>query len=286
MNKILTLIITSIFLIGIASALVIESVDVSPGTVEPGKSFSINVDLENNENIDLENIEVSLDLTNLPIIQESSSEITLDIDEDDKESADFDLQVLDNAQSGVYTIPITINYVDEDNKTTIKKTTAAIRVNALPIIEVSREDGLLIKGQESTLTLKIINKGLGDAKFSEVSITPVNMILNSQAKIYIGDIDSNDFANEDFKIIINSNAPNTISLPVNIVYKDALNKEYSQDSTLSLRVYSLDEAYSLGLLQKNNTSLYIGAAIAIIILFFIYRAIRKRMRKRKLERGE
>lgn len=286
MNKTLALIITSIFLLGIASALVIDSVDVSPGTVEPGKSFSVNVDLENNENIDLEDVEVSLDLANLPLIQDGSTDITLDIDEDDTESADFDLQVLDNAQSGVYTIPITIKYIDEDNKTTTKKTTAAIRVNALPIIEVSREDSLLIKGQESTLTLKIINKGIGDAKFSEVSITPVNMILNSQAKIYIGDIDSNDFANEDFKIIINSNAPNTISLPVNIIYKDALNKEYNQDFILSLRAYSLEEAYSLGLLQKNNTALYVGIVIALIVLFFIYRAIRKRMRRKKLAKGE
>lgn len=282
MKKILTLIITSIILLNLASALNIESVDVSPGTVEPGKSFSLSVSLDNNENKDLTDINVKIDLKDLPF--SGTNELTIDIDEDDNEDADFDLEALDNAKSGVYTIPITINYINDEDKATTKTSSGVVKVSSVPIIEVVREDGLLLKGQKNTLTIRIINKGLADIKFSEIEINPSGIDLLSQKKVYLGDIDSDDFDSAEFQIYIKESSPNNIILPVNVIYKDVLNKEYSQDFTLSLRAYSTDEAYSLGLLTRSyTTQIVIGVAV-LIVLWFIYRRIRKRLRKRKLER--
>lgn len=279
---ILTLIITSIILTNLASALIIDSVDISPSQVEPGKSVSLSVNLENNENKDLKDINVKIDLKDLPF--SGTNELTIDIDEDDSEEAEFDLDVLDNAQSGVYTIPVKIDYVDDEDKAVTKTSSGVVKVSSVPKIDVVREDGLLLKGQKNILTIKIINKGLADIKFTEIELTPSGIDLLSQKKVYLGDIDSDDFDSAEFEVFIKENSPNNIVLPVNVVYRDVLNKEYQESFNIELRVYSRDDAYSLGLLTRSYTTQIIAGVAILVILWFVYRRIRKRMRKKKAER--
>lgn len=281
-KKILTLLITSIILINLASALIIESVDINPSQVEPGKSVSVSVSLENNENKDLTDINVKIDLKDLPF--SGTNELTLDIDEDDSEEAEFNLEVLDNAKSGVYTIPIQVNYINDESKATTKTSSGVVKVSSIPKIDVVREDGLLLKGQKNILTLKIINKGLADIKFSEIEVIPSGIDILSQKKVYLGDIDSDDFDTAEFQVFIKENSPNNIILPVNVVYKDVLNKEYRESFNVELRVYSREDAYSLGLLTRSYTNQIVIGVIVLLVLWFIYRRIRKRLRKRRAER--
>jgi hypothetical protein len=157
----------------------------------------------------------------------------------------------------------------------------SVTINAEPELKLSLEDSTLIKGRENTFSIRITNFGLADVKFVYISIGQASGInLLSEKEKYLGDIDSNDFDSVDYKIYVNSDAPNTVTLPVNLEYRDATNKKFSENRILNLNFYSLEEAQKLGLVKKTNFGIY-ALILILVIGYIIYRIIRKRRKKKK-----
>jgi len=274
MNKTTKITIAVIFLgfylismIGVTSALIINSVSMNPNEIAPGETAKINIEIENDWNEDVNDVSVVLDLKDVPFAPyDSSSEDSFDEIRDGKSKiAEFKIIALNDAKSGIYKIPLEINFYDENNNKSTKKSLISLVVNSKPVIGVDVKDGLLLKGKENNLEIKIINKGLSDVKFLEIETEEGNYYtLLSGKNIYIGDIDSDDFDSADFKIYFKENTPDTITLPVSITYKDSVNKKYTENFNLQVDVYTKKKAIEL-----------------VIILWFIYRKIKKR---RKLKR--
>ncbi len=281
-NKTITLtIIAAIILLGIislASALRIDSVDMSPDTIAPGETSTIDIVIKNNGENEIDDFTISLDFTNLPLAPyNSGSDFSIDIiDADKSKTTEFRVIALNTAKSGIYKIPVNMAYT-EDGVAKTKQSVISLMVNSEPIIEVTAEDGLLLKGKENKVSIKVINKGLADVKFLEVETgTSTSYTLTSQKKVYIGDVDSNDFQTADFSLFFKDNAPTTVNLPVTVYYKDITNKEYTQDVVIPLKVYSQQQAQSLGLVAKSNVGYYVIGVILIIVLYIVYRLIRRR----------
>jgi hypothetical protein len=269
----------------LASALTITSVTSSPHDIQPGEKFSLDLKVENNLNQDIENVVVSLDLSKTIFAPyQSSNEVRIEgISQDDDEKASFDLIASSDAVSGTYTIPVKITY-DLDNGTAVtpEEFIVSATISANPNIGVSSENNILIKGTSGKLTIKIINSGLGGSKFLSISVQQVSGIkITSPNNVYIGNIDSNDFDTADFNIFIDSNAPSSMSVPVKITYLDASNNQVKEDKTISINTYTQKEAISLGLITKNNTFLIIISVVAILVIFLIYKRIRKRNRTKR-----
>ena len=280
--------VVQLILINLASALTIKSVDVSSERVVPGGQVEISLSLENNNNFDVTNVEATFNLSSVPFKLVDSSGAFLDkIREYASKSLDFTLQALENAKTGIYNLPITVSYNDDSNRTLTRSTLATLTVNSQPLVSVEREDSTILKGRNSEFSFKVINKGLADVKFLEISVdTNSGYSLLSPNSFYIGDVDSNDFQTAQFKVFVNTNAPNVISVPVTISYKDLLNNQHSQTLNVEVRVYSLKEAQTLGLVKKSNAGTYISIIIFLIVVYIIYRIIRGIIRKRKQRREE
>jgi len=273
-----------IMLIGLALALVINSVSMTPESIAPGETSTISLSIKNNGDIDLTDVSVSLDFANLPLAPyNSGSEYTIsELNSDKTKEVNFDIIASNDAKSGIYKIPVKIEYIEDEQQKT-RTSLISMMINSKPIIEVNYDDGLILKGQKNKITLKIINKGLGDVRFLEIeagSSTYYSMI--SQNKIYIGDVDSNDFQTAEFNVFLNEKTPASINLPVSVKYKDITNKEYEEDYNLKLKAYTIQQAQNLGLIPKNNTIYIIILIIVLIVAFFVYRAIRKRKRQENL----
>ena len=119
---------------------------------------------------------------------------------------------------------------------------------------------------------------MSDAKFVELEINKGKYNLLSEKKYYIGDIDSNDFESIKIETFFEKDSPNNINLPVSIIYKDELNKEYQDSFDLNLRVYSESEAIKLGLLENSNTVLYVFGILLTGVIYFIYRRLKKKVK--------
>ncbi len=272
-----------ISLLSLASALTISSVSTSPSEIEPGESADVVIKIENDANNDIEDVSVSLDLTEVPFAPfDSSSEQSFnEILEDRSKEAEFEIVALSDASSGIYKIPVKITYT-EDTQLKTKSSLISMTVSSEPILGASVEDGLVLKGQENEITIKIVNKGLSDVKFLEVKLGSSSYYsLLSQGNVYVGNIDSDDFDTVNFKLFFRENAPSSINLLATIIYKDALNNKYEEDFSLDLRVYTREKAVELGLIKQSNTAYYVLGAIVLIIIWIIYRKIKKRRKMKK-----
>lgn len=270
-----------ISMISLASALVITSVSTSPDSIAPGETADLSLSIKNNGENDLTDLSVSLDFTNLPFAPyNSGSDYNTDeLISDKTKQISFKIIALNDAKSGIYKIPVNIKYTENDVAKT-KQSLISLMINSEPIIDVEFEDGLLLKAQNNKVTLKVINKGLADVKFLDISIdSSTSYDIVSQKNVYIGDVDSNDFQTADFSIFFKDNALSAISIPVTVVYKDITNKQYTKSFDVQMKVYNQQQAQELGLQAKSNSMYYVAIVVTLILIFILYRVIRNRRRK-------
>jgi hypothetical protein len=286
------ILLTVIFIaqIYLASALTISSVSSNPNEVQPGEKFSLDLKIENNLEDDVENVIVSLILNDkinpVPFAPyQSSSEYVIDeINNGDDEKASFDLIAFADAISGTYTIPVQVSYkLNNGTQGPLESLgVVSIIINAKPKIDVSSGGNVLIRGINGKISIKVINLGLGDAKFLSISLKQISgMQITNSDKVYIGNIDSNDFDTADFNVFVNADAPSSVNLPVELTYIDSRNNEITENKIISIKTYTAKEATELGLISGNNTFLIIVSLVGFLVLFLIYRRIRKRNKSKR-----
>jgi hypothetical protein len=298
-NKIISAIILALILVSLASfasALSITNVD-TPDQIKPGEAGDVRITLENDGNNDIKDASVQLIFSaqinpqtgivispELPFSADSTTRSYDEIKEDKSKTFDFNIRALSNAKSGIYKIPMLITYT-EDVTGAVPKTISSIismTVNSVPILDLQKEASLLIKGQESSVTFQLVNKGLSDVSFLEVQLdNSAGYSVTSPNKIYIGTLASDDTDTAQFTVYFNPTSPNNINFPVNLVYSDVTNKQYTKQFNIDARVYSQQEAIQLGLITKSNTVTYVGLIIAVIVIYIIYRRIKKWLKNRK-----
>jgi len=272
------------------AAVSITDVSSNPSEVEPGETIKISIDIENNFEYDIINLNIKLDLSGAEVPfapHQSSSEKFLDeLKDGDEEDFKFELITLPETHTGIYKIPVEITYEYEgDNNTIIqgqKSELISVTVNAEPELKVSLDDSVvLIKGKENVFTLKIINSGLSDVKFLYVTVNDViGLKFLSEKEQYIGDIDSDDFDNAEYNVVINADAPNSITLPLTLTFMDATNKEFTEVANLVLKTYDLKEAREFGLVDKPKVVPYV-VIFVLVVGYIVYRILKKRRLKKR-----
>ncbi len=251
----------------------VESFTANPQQVSPGGDVVIELILENAGDEDIENIVVSLDLSDIPFAPVgSSTEAALDeIHDHRRERILFTLKALPDAVPATYKIPVAVSYSGISRISFI-----SLDVMARPQLEVLVGDSdNLIAGEKSKVVLKFVNTGLGDIRFLTVRIpeSPLYSVVSPSA-VYIGDVDTADFETEEFMIV--SRAADPI-VAVEFEYRDSANRQYSESKLVRLPVYSPEEAAALGLGEPRNTVWPIVITASILVLAFLtYKKVKKR----------
>ncbi|MBU0467074.1 MAG: hypothetical protein KJ718_04195 [Nanoarchaeota archaeon] len=281
MKKTTPILLLLLFSLSLTSAVILNSVDVSP--LAPGQEGTIRIEVENILSDDAEEVSLILNFQNLPFIPIGTSEQSIDkIEEDDEEDFVFRIKASTNIEPGDYEIPYTISYaINSDERT--RSGTIGVKVVANPDLVFAVSTDNPVQNRQGGITLKIINKGFFDARFVSVRILPEDFTLLSDNEEYIGEVESDDFETASFDVIfkkLNSN------LKTIVEYRDFNNEKVIETINLPFRVYSEEKAIELGLIQKSNTTTYIITAIVIIILIIIWRSWRKRRRAKKSRRRE
>jgi len=283
-NAIITIlgILLFVITINLISAVSITDVSSSPEEVAPGEIVEVSIEIENVFDYDVENLNVKLELIESAFApyQSSSEKFVEELNDGHDETFKFKLITLPETPTGIYTIPVEINYEYEEGNSSEKDELISIIVNSPPELKISLEEpAFLIKGVENSFSIRIINSGLSDVKFVYLIVNNVNGIkFLSEKEQYIGDINSDDFDSVEYQAYVEGDASGTLTLPVILRFKDATNKEFTETKTLILKTYSLKEAQDLGLVKKPNYTIYI--VIGVLVLGYIFYRIRK---KKKLK---
>ena len=250
----------------------IQSFSADPEKVSPGNQVELSVTLENVGNDDINDVLVSLDLSQVPFapLRSSSEKIIDRIRDDDEETVRFYLVVLPDASPQIYKIPIKISYND-----TIKTSLISLEVTAIAKLDLILEESELVKvNDKGTVTLKFVNSGLTQIKFLKVTLQDgLSYEILSPKSLYIGEVDIDDFETEEFLIISKIKNPR---LAINLEYTDSNNNEFKETKYLDLNVYSLEEAKQLGLIKTNFTGIWITFIMLVVLVIILYRIFRRK----------
>mgnify|MGYP001573502163 FL=1 len=276
LNSFIPIFIIIILFSSTISSLSLEVIDY-PNLI-PGEEGKIRVELKNLLNEKVENVNLNLDFKDLPFIPLGSSEQSIDeINDDDEEVFIFTIKASTDSIPGDYEIPYKISYtLDNDEKTNVG--TIGIKIVSQPDLFFSISADNPIINKKGKLSLKIINKGLYDARFVSIKALPVGLTILSDQDVYIGTVDSDDFETATFDVIFTKKNPR---LDVLVEYKNFDNDLVTKTIFLPVEVYSSDQAIKLGLLKKSYISLYILIAVSLIILLILWRILKKRRRLSK-----
>jgi len=270
-----------IFLYSLSFASAI-TVDANYITIYPGEQGKVNLKIDNTENFDIEHISAAFILDNLPFNSIGSSEKSVDdINEDDDDITIFTIKASTDIKPGDYQIPYVIKYVSADDTSTKlqKQGTFGIRVSSKTDLDFSAQvTNNAIAGQQGKVSLEIINKGLGEIKAVSVEIVPQGFELLSTDKVFIGTINGDDTDSASFDVIYTSTNP---TLNAKVTYKDFDNKNQIQNLNIPFKVYTQDEALKLGIIKKSKTGLYAIIIIALLIIWLVWRRIRKKRKNNK-----
>ena len=255
------------------TTLEITTVDVTPSSVEPGSEGEIRLDLSNHASYGLRDIHVLFNLENVPFAPRAGTEEILisQLEDEGSPSVNFDFTVLPTAIPGIYKIPVHMTYFDEFGKDYTKLNTVAVEVNAVPRLELFAE-GNVQKGNTGDITLRIINQGLTPVQFLTVNLNHP-AVVSAQA-LYIGDLQADDFQTEELSIFAEEDL---LVIPVTLEFRDATNKNYIQERSLTVPVLTQEQVDKLG---TSSSGIWLYIIIAVVLLVAGYKGW-KYMRKKK-----
>jgi hypothetical protein len=260
--------------LNLTSAMIVKSVDAS--NFQPGSEQSITVRIENTLNSDATDVSLTFDLTKVPFSITHVDDNPNEIDKEDTEKFDFKIKATSDAKTGDYSIPYTISY--NSNKTA--EGTFVLTVEAEPQLVYSVNIETPVVGSKTKATLKIVNKGLGDAKFVTVTVLPSKYTILSDDNAYIGTISSDDSQTENFDLIFNQQNP---TLAIQVEYRKFNNELITETINLPVTVYTPEQALKLNIISKNNTSTYVVLSVLGFIAWMIVRKVRKKKRLNKAQ---
>jgi hypothetical protein len=250
-------------------------------TIYSGEQGTVEIEIENRMEEDIEAVSVSIVLDNLPFTSVGSNEKSInEIEDDDEEKVKFIIKASTDISPGDYNIPYFIRYKKYGgNETSEKSGTFGLRVSSRTELDFSVETQNPVIGKKGKISLEIINKGFGEIKSSSVQIFPSGYELISKDKIFIGTIESEDSDLVTFDVIFKTANP---ALSATFIYKDFDNNDQINVINIPLTIYTKEKALELGLIDKPNYIPYI-VVISLIIVWIVWRVIKK-LRKNKKNR--
>ncbi|MFA5176010.1 MAG: hypothetical protein WC413_01995 [Candidatus Nanoarchaeia archaeon] len=266
-----------VFVKAIETTLVVDKVEQEQ--FSSGNTGKLTLHLKNEASFSLKDVVISLSLTGIPFApSESIAQKSVDtITSFGSEDIVFDLITMPEAEAGIYKIPIVITYYDEFGKMYNESNFITIIVSATPYLDISTEKNELIQNTKSTITIKLVNRGLTKLKFLNINLLDSNDFKTLSTKtIYIGDLNIDDYDTIKFDLIPAKSG--NMKIPLLISYKDSNNKDYTQVINYDASVYSVKEAKQAGLISGSLFG-YIIPIIVILAGIFIYRKYRKGKKK-------
>lgn len=272
----------------------IDTVRTIPEELKPGQKGKLELTMSNPGHNSIRDLSVQLvlasynptqgfnELAPLATIQSSSVRKTSFLAANDQVVLTYDIIANPNAQSDIYKVPVIFSYYDSNNEKIESQDIIGIMIGDKPELVTQIENSnVYTSGQKGKLTITIINKGITDAKFVNVKVEDSDdfEVLSTQKEFYVGGVDSDDYESFDIELFITPTTKEKIVLPLYMKYKDPNNKEYQEQISLDLKLYTPEQAKEMGFIkEQNNSGLLIFGGI-VVVLFILWKWNKGRKKK-------
>ncbi len=270
----------------------VADVKAEPSEIAPGEEALVKITLNNIADSLMKNIRVKLDLyeklttstsitfNELPFTPiGSTNELSLKkLQKGESEDITFKLIVDPDAEPGIYKIPVILSYSDEIGTNYTRNYITALLVNDKPKVYSMVEMSEIYQGGGAgIIDIKFINKGLTDVKFLDVELKETeDYKLLSSPKVYIGNLNSDDYETAEYKILVKKTRAEKLNLSAHIVYRDAVNNEYEEDIIIPLILYNAK--------YNGNGGIGFGSILFILIIIgagiFLFKRWKRKKKKK------
>ena len=270
----------------IEATLNVESIVSEPEVLVPGKTAELDITINNGATSAYKNIDVvlAIDSIDVPIVPyKSSKEQSLGLLEAGGDyTFNFDIIVEEDAEAGVYKIPMNISYQNSNGSTFVKQDTFGIMIGAEADLSFNLEDfDTFQEGGKGEIVVSVSNIGPTELKFMNIELLEDDdYVIIGANKEYLGNLDSDDFETSSYDIFVN--AEDDTGLNFKVTYKDSYNEEYEEEFSVNLPVYTSSEVSKYEL-DSNGTKSTIKYVIYLLIVLFIYFGFKSWRNEKKLD---
>ncbi|MFP4038337.1 MAG: COG1361 S-layer family protein [Candidatus Nanohaloarchaea archaeon] len=245
-------------------SLVVSDLDF-PERVEPGSSEELSMELENLAESNFRNIDVSLDTSELPVAaRETSRKRISSVGPDSSEEVNFTLDVDSDADNELRDLPISIDYQDQAGNELSMSETTGVFIGGYPNIDVGIDDSDIRSTGSGTVTLQVLNRGEGEARFAEVQMEESDQYeIISEDSIYLGSMIADDYQTAEFELYVEDFEDGSLDMPVTVDYRDGQGDQ-TEEFDVERTLYSEDELSRYGLSQSGNVLIPVVVALALV----------------------
>jgi len=258
----------------------IKNVSTTPSDLIPGQSGNLDLTIENTAAFEILDIRMQINLPEeIFFLEDISKKKLARLSSGQSSKLNYNIIISPEAEEGVYEVVVTTDYVDHVGEERQDNDTFGVIIKSAPKLFIKVEGPTLrSQGDVGEITLTFVNNDIGNIKFLTAGLLESEAYdVISTNKEYIGDLDSDDFESIDFKIRLNTKEKE-VPLRLNLDYKDALNKDYSQEIEVNLNILTAKEA---GEATRGIWSNLIWVIIIIGIGYWIYK---KKIKNKKTKK--
>lgn len=256
-------------------SLIVSNLDF-PERVEPGSTGEMTLTLENLANSQFRNIDVKLDVTDIPVApRETSRKRISSVGASENQSVTFNLDVDGDAENQLYKLPIQIDYQNQAGQEFSVTETTGVNVGGFPNIEVGiDESDIRSSPTRGTVTFRVLNRGEGQARFVGIDLEESSQYeIISEDSIYLGSMIADDYQTAEFDIYVKEGVEN-LEMPVNVEYRDG-DGDQTESFNVTRELYTSSELSRYGMTQSGSL-LVPGIVLLILVAGGIYYWRRKR----------
>jgi hypothetical protein len=263
--------------------------DFKAETVEPGKSTKLTIDLVNDNTIDLKNVIVSLDLSNVQdsvfsTISGSNQKIIGLLSPGKTKTVEYNLVTDPTASSKSYNIPVIIEYDDALGNSFTSNGLASVQVYSAPLLSVKLDSQDSFTTGANKVTLAVSNPGTSSIKGTQIEIMSSDNyeVIEGQFQ-YVGDLNPDDFQTVQANLYVKSNEDFNVVLKVK--YLDSYNTVNEDVIEIPVKVFTNTQLKEFGLAAASSSSA-LGSVFGFIVLVLIIAGAYVLGRKKGFKKGK
>lgn len=251
----------------------VTDVSYSESTIQPGDSFTMTMTLQNVGSAQIKDLDVSLRNFSGVVAPASTDteKIITALSPGDSTTISFGLIALPSSSTGAYSIPVSLNYYDDQGNLHTDTKYAGLKVSGVPDFVVSLENANIFAGQANALSVDIANVGTGSAKFVTVYTDSAQDVTPQIS--YIGTLDPDDSSTISLNLNLQGRAAGHQSLNITIQYKDTYNQQYQETKILQFSAVNAP-------IQLSNNFVIVIAVIAIAVIYWKRHFIRNLLKRK------
>ncbi|MFT4326695.1 MAG: COG1361 S-layer family protein [Candidatus Woesearchaeota archaeon] len=241
----------------------LEITQVAAENLVQGKPETIGLTITNPSDSTLRSVTARLILDDVPFAPHDSatSRYVSNLGSQDSALFRFRLVALPNAVSGMYRVPIEIEYFDSLNEKVFRTEMITLSIGATPDVRMLAQALDFTADQNrGTIRVEFVNRGLTDVKFLDLELLETeDYEVLSRRQVYIGSVDSDDFDTAEFTIARKSEATE-FDVHVAFSYMDSSNNPYQDTMQLPVRLHA----------AQSNGGFGIWIIVIVLIAGFIF----------------